>query len=145
MKTNKLNIVLDTNVLLVSISPYSQYHWILEELIAASYNLFISSEILSEYEEIIAYRYDKPIVDDLFGLLLTLPNVYKISPYFRWNLIVNDPDDNKFVDCAITGNVDCIVTHDKHFNILKRTDFPKIRVCNVNSFKNELFKTLHND
>ncbi len=28
MKTNKLKIVLDTNVLLVSISPHSQYHWI---------------------------------------------------------------------------------------------------------------------
>lgn len=95
MKTNKLNIVLDTNVLLVSISPHSQYHWILEELIADGYNLLISNEILSEYEEIIARRYDKQIVDDLFELLLTLPNVYKISPHFRWNLIINDPDDNK--------------------------------------------------
>lgn len=145
MKTNKQNIVLDTNVLLVSISSHSQYHWILENLIAGNYNIFISNEILLEYEEIICQRYDKQIVDDLFELFLSLSNVYKISPHFHWNLIINDPDDNKFVDCAIAGNVDCIVTHDKHFNILKRTAFPKIQVRNINNFKNKLFEILNYD
>lgn len=140
MKSNKLNIVLDTNVLLVSVSPFSQYHWILEELIAGNYYLYITNEILSEYEEIITNKFSKQIVDDLFKLLLSLPNVYKINPYFRWNLITNDPDDNKFVDCAVTGNVSYIVTHDKHFNILKKTDFPKIKVCNINNFRT-LLKT----
>ena len=135
MKINKLNIVIDTNVLLVSISPHSKYHWILEELIEGNFNLFITNEILMEYDEIISQRYDKQLVDDLFELLLSLPNVYKISPYFRWNLIINDPDDNKFVDCAVSGNAYCIVTHDKHFNILKQTNFPKIKVCNVSNFQ----------
>ncbi len=141
MITNKLLVVLDTNVLLVSISPHSQYHWILEELIENKFSLVISNEIMSEYEEIIAQRYDKHTVDNLFELFLTLPNVYKISPYFRWNLIQNDPDDNKFVDCAVIGNAYCIVTHDKHFNVLKEISFPKIKVCDVVSFKTELYKS----
>lgn len=141
MKNNKLNIILDTNVLLVSISPYSQYHWILENLIAGSYNIYISNDILLEYEEIISQKYDKQLVDDLFELFLVLPNIYKISPHFNWNLIINDPDDNKFVDCAVAGNVYCIVTHDKHFNILKRTEFPKIRICNIDNFKDKLFNS----
>ena len=104
MKNNKPQIVLDTNVLLVSISPLSQFHWIFEELVAGSFDIFISNGILTEYEEIIASRYDKEVVKDLFGVLLSLPNVYKVVPYFRWKLIENDPDDDKFVDCALSAN-----------------------------------------
>lgn len=92
-----------------------------------------------EYEEIISQRYDKQLVDDLFELFLLLPNVLKISPYYNWNLIINDSDDNKFVDCAISGNVYCIVTHDMDFNILKKTDFPKIKVCNIEDFRKRLY------
>lgn len=58
MKTNRLRIVLDTNVLLVSISPHSQYHWIFENLIVGNYEIFVTNEILMEYEEVIAKRYD---------------------------------------------------------------------------------------
>ncbi len=141
IKTNKLNVVLDTNVLLVSISPHSQYHWILEELIAGRFNLFITNEILCEYEEVIAQRYDQQLVNDLFELLIILPNVFKISPWFHWSFIINDPDDNKFIDCAVAGNVYCIVTHDRHFNILKKVDFPKIRICNISSFKKQIIRT----
>ncbi len=39
MKTNRLKIVLDTNVFLVFISPHSQYHWIFENLITGNYKL----------------------------------------------------------------------------------------------------------
>jgi len=51
--------------------------------------------------------------------LLLLPNVELVNPYYNWNLITHDPDDNKFVDGAVSGNVDYFVTNDKHFNVLK--------------------------
>ena len=55
MKTKKrLNIVLDTNVLLVSISEFSKYHWLYRLLIDKKFNLYITNEILTEYEEIIS-------------------------------------------------------------------------------------------
>ena len=142
MKTNNLKIVFDTNVLLVSISPHSQYHWIFEHLISGSFDLFITNEILMEYEEIIGERYNKQMVNDIFELLLALPNVYQIIPHFKWNLITADPDDNKFVDCFVASNAYCIVTHDKHFNILKQIDFPKIKICKIRYFRNKLFKNL---
>jgi predicted nucleic acid-binding protein len=56
-------------------------------------------------------------------------------PYFKWNLISDDPDDNKFVDCAINAGADYIVTNDKHFNILKDIDFPKINIIDIDTFK----------
>lgn len=49
-------------------------------------------------------------------------------------MISQDPDDNKFVDCAIASNSDWIVTNDKHFHILKGIDFPRVNVISVEDF-----------
>jgi len=52
----RFKVVLDTNVLLVSISSKSKYHWIYDKLVADEYDLFITNEILMEYEEIISQK-----------------------------------------------------------------------------------------
>ena len=64
------------------------------------------------------------------------------EPYILWNLINNDPDDNKFVDCAINAGADYIVTQDKHFNILKNIDFPPTNVIGIDDFL-EIVKNLN--
>ena len=58
-----------------------------------------------------------------------------ITPHFQWNLISADPDDNKFVDCALNAGADYIVTNDRHFNVLKTLDFPPIKVIDIETFK----------
>jgi putative PIN family toxin of toxin-antitoxin system len=140
-KINRLKVVLDTNVLLVSIPPLSQYRIIFDKFLSGSYDLCISNEILTEYEEILMQRYDNETVDDLFKVLLFHPNVIKVTPYYHWNLIVNDPDDNKFVDTAIASNANLIVTNDKHFNVLKHIDFPFINFCKAEDFREFLLQT----
>ena len=45
-----------------------------------------------------------------------------------------DPDDNKFVDCAVAADAEYIVTNDSHFNILKHTDWPKITIIAIKEF-----------
>lgn len=62
------------------------------------------------------------------------PNVERINPTFRFNLIVADPDDNKFVDCAIIAGATYIVSNDRHFNELKKYNFPKVEVRNLAEF-----------
>jgi len=49
-------------------------------------------------------------------------------------LIRDDVDDNKFIDCAFAGNVNFLVSNDKHFNILKTTQFPKIPLLSISEF-----------
>ena len=44
MKINKLKIVLDTNVFLVSISPKFKYYWIYEKLQNDEYDLLVSND-----------------------------------------------------------------------------------------------------
>jgi predicted nucleic acid-binding protein len=48
--------------------------------------------------------------------------------------MLNDIDDNKFVNCAFAGNVHFLVSNDKHFNILKTTPFPKIPLLSITEF-----------
>ena len=135
MKTSKLRIVLDTNVLIVSLPSHLKYHWIFERLIQGHYELFVSNEILTEYQEQIARRYGLSYTEAQLDFLLLLPNVALVTPFYRWQLIPEDPDDNKFVDCAVAANVDYIVTNDKHFRVLRNLAFPPVRTVTLQEFE----------
>lgn len=139
---NKLNVVLDTNVLLVSISSKSKYHWIFKNLIDGIYNVSITNEILIEYEEIIASKFNRSISQDVIRALIMLPNVHKVNVYYKWNMILNDPDDNKFVDCAIASNSNYIISNDRDFSVLKDIDFPRIDVISVADFEKILTRII---
>ncbi|TAF69103.1 MAG: putative toxin-antitoxin system toxin component, PIN family [Flavobacterium sp.] len=127
-------VVLDTNVLLVSISTKSKLHWIFKNLLEGNYILCITTEILAEYAEIIDQQMGTLASESALGLLENLPNVELITNYYKFNLL-KDPDDNKFVDCAISSNADFIVTHDADFLILKKIEFPKVTLLNTMEFK----------
>ena len=132
-------IVLDTNVLLVSISSRSETHWIVQKLLQEEYELVISNEILSEYEEKISEKFSIPVARDVIRVLLFLPNVSRQEIYYNWSLVSGDEDDNKFVDCAVASNADYILTNDKHFNILKNVTFPPIKVINISQFEEAFY------
>jgi predicted nucleic acid-binding protein len=64
-----------------------------------------------------------------------LPGTQKTSVYFHFGLIENDPDDNKFVDCAIAANTDFIITNDRHFRVLRKVQFPKVVTLTLEEFQ----------
>jgi uncharacterized protein len=68
------------------------------------------------------------------------PIVLQSEPFYKWNLIEADPDDNKFSDCAVASAADYFVTHDKHFNVLKEKTFPVINVINAYEFQQILME-----
>ena len=135
MTANKLQVILDTNVFMVSILPHHIYFWIYQSLRNKEYDLLISNEILSEYYEKLTAKYGLENTNTAIEVLLTSSNVHLISPTYRFTLIVDDPDDDKFVDCAVAGNADFIVSHDKHYNVLKNIPFPKVNVIKIPEFK----------
>ena len=135
MKTElKMRIVLDTNIILSNISRKSPYHLILKKLFDGFYDLYITTEILLEYEEKITSNFDAELAQAFISALLIKSNVKKIDIYFDLNLIEADKDDNKFVNCAFASNAHFIVTNDKHFNILKMIEFPRIEIVDINEF-----------
>ncbi len=135
-----MKVVIDTNILLISLPKLSKYRPIFDGLLKGKFNLAISDSILQEYIEIIGTKTTGQIAQTLGDLLLTLHNVEKTEIYFRWNLIKADPDDDKFVDCAISARVTFLVSNDKHFKVLKSVDFPPVEVINADDFLEELRK-----
>ncbi|MFN4254180.1 MAG: putative toxin-antitoxin system toxin component, PIN family [Saprospiraceae bacterium] len=133
-----MKVVLDTNIIFTSISQRSDDYWIFEQFLDEAFVLCVNTEILAEYEEIIAKEMGGKAADNLMQLLAQAPNVEFVNTWFRWNLITTDPDDNKFVDCAIACNATCIVTEDKHFKVLGKIGFPKVEVLDVARFKEKL-------
>jgi len=130
------NIVLDTNCLLVCLASGSKFHIVWTAFLNENYRLCVSNEIITEYEEILAKKISPAFADMIIQVILNSENVAFIHPAFRFNLISTDPDDNKFVDCAIVAGADYIVTNDKHFNVLKSIPFPPITVIDIDTFKN---------
>ncbi len=129
-----MRVVLDTNVLLVSIPKLSKYRPIFENLIEKKYTLIISNEILTEYEEIITRKANESVAQNIVKMLVTLSNVEKKEIYYNWHLIKSDEDDNKFVDCAVAGNADYLVSNDQHFNVLETIDFPEVPLIDAEKF-----------
>ena len=129
-----MRIVLDTNCLLASLSRRGAYFNVWKGLQEGKYTLCVSNEILEEYEEIIAQKTNSVIASNVVQTLLNAPSVELIDAFFSFDLIKNDPDDNKFVDCAIAGNATYVVSNDSHFDILKEIDFPKLILKSLQEF-----------
>lgn len=127
-------IVLDANALLVSIPKKSVYRPILNALIEGKFNLVISNDILSEYTEVIESKSNAIVANNIAEMLLSLDNLNKVEIYFEWKLITNDPDDNKYIDAAIVGGADLIVTNDQHFKLLASIPFPKVKTISIQDF-----------
>ena len=110
-----MKIVLDTNILLVSIGSKSKYRPIFDKLINGEFDLSIGYEILLEYEEIITRKTNYIVANNVLELITSLPNVKMEVPYYNWNLL-SDKDDNKFVDLFVSSSSDYLVSNDKVFN-----------------------------
>lgn len=130
-----MRIVLDTNVLLVSVSDRSKYYPIFNAFVNEEYELCVTTDILLEYEEIIKEHMGSFFAEYVLDLIENAPNVRWITKYYKWNLIEADADDNKFVDCAIACDAKYLVSDDKHFKVLNKIPFPKIELLTAKDFK----------
>lgn len=137
----KLAVVVDTNVLLVSISSRSQFHWFYQALLKGEFRIAVTLDILLEYEEKIGEHWSSSVATNVIRSVTELNNAIFVPVYYHLNLILEDKDDNKFVDCAFAANANYIVTQDKHFNILRTIPFPKILVADIDKFKKVLEST----
>ena len=100
--------------------------------------LCVNTEILNEYEEILSKKTTKEIAHNIVEAIARLSTTYYQDAYYHFGLITEDADDNKFVDCAIAASAELIVTNDRHFNILKTVDWPKLTIVNLKDFVTQM-------
>ncbi|MBQ1774602.1 MAG: putative toxin-antitoxin system toxin component, PIN family [Prevotella sp.] len=130
-------IVIDTNCLLAILPSRSPYHKVWTDFLENRLEICVSNEVLTEYEEILSAKTSSFFAGAIIKTLLNKKNLIRINPVWRFQLIEQDPDDNKFVDCAICGRAEYLVSNDKHLSVLKSIPFPYVKVVRIQEFVNQ--------
>lgn len=122
-----MRIVFDTNVLLsATLWDGSVAQKLLFQLINSGTQIYSSKEILSEYGKVLKrdFEYRDDEVQEITRIVLQVVTV--IEPRERIQAVVNDPEDNKILECAIASESSYVATYDKHLLTLKK--FREIRI-----------------
>jgi uncharacterized protein len=135
MNTTGLKVVIDTNVFITIIGRKSPNRWIFDKIISGELILCVSNEILWEYEELLSQKTNGIVSRNVIDFLLISPFVHKTEIFYNWHLIVDDPDDDKFIDCYLSSDSVYLISNDHHFEKLKQIDFPNINVCKLKEFE----------
>ena len=131
-------IVLDTNCLLQALPSKSPYHKIWTGILDGKISLCVNTDILEEYEEILAQKTSPDIAHNVVEAIANLTTTTMQNTYVHFELLSTDLDDNKFVDCAIAADAEYIVTNDKHFNPLRNIPWPKVEIIKIAEFIKQL-------
>ncbi|MDQ0285599.1 putative PIN family toxin of toxin-antitoxin system [Desulfofundulus luciae] len=120
-----MRVVLDTNVIISGIFvPNGPPGMIVDFWAKGKLTVVISQSLLEEYLEVLLRpKFNKVgTINERQGILeqfLDLENTVLVSPDFQLNVIENDPDDNRVLECALEGGVQYIVSGDEHLLALK--------------------------
>ena len=125
-----MRVCFDTNVLMRVFTQQRSFPGLLRALLNRRLTLAVSNEILFEYQEVITRLYGSEAWNEVEAILERLHRldcIVEVSPAYRFNVISADPDDNKFVDCAIAANATYVVSYDRHFDALASSAYqPRI-------------------
>lgn len=120
-------VCIDSNVLLEIFSPRHASRPIYHAWFEGRLRWAVSTEILLEYEEIMQRHSGQRKADVMMQILALVNakhgNLLQVTPSFRFHLISTDADDDKFADCAIAIEADFIITHDRHFDVMRGSGY----------------------
>ncbi len=112
-------VVLDTNIFISSIFWKGNPHKVVELALDKRIQVFISIEILNELEGVLKEKFsqEQEFIDEQITLILEYAQV--INPENKVEIVKEDPDDNKIIECAMTAKAEYIITGDPHLTKLK--------------------------
>ena len=120
-------IVFDTNVLIsATLWDNSAAQKFLFKCIKENVQIFSSQEIIEEYKKILRrdFNYKEQEIDKIFERVLQFLTL--VTPNKKINVVKEDADDNKIIECAVESCVDHIISYDKH--LLKLKEYQKIKI-----------------
>ena len=111
----KKRIVVDTNVLISAVFFKGKPGVILEAWRTGSIEILLSEEILKEYSEVLKRLSKKYPSIDTSGIMSVFATGCRIvEPENIGKQICADPEDDKFLAAAISGEAEIIISGDKH-------------------------------
>lgn len=137
MSAARPRTVLDTNVLVSSLwgghpgRVVRRWH-------RGALRVLMSPPILKEYLSVLGrFRPAEEDLDLLVALLGDARITEWVSPKERLHAIAEDPADNRFLECAVAGHADAIISGDRH--LLRLAEFQAIPILPPRSFLQRWF------
>ena len=134
-----MKIVLDTNVLISGIFFSGPPYQIFKAWQEGKIKITVSEEILSEYHRVaeeLSNQFPSIDIDRILELITVHADIVDASDFQV--TICEDPDDNKFIACALASKSNIIVSGDKH--LLNVTGYKGIQVVKPRDFVNNFLK-----
>jgi putative PIN family toxin of toxin-antitoxin system len=127
-----MRIVVDTNVVASAVlfggKPGALIRFILTHAVSA----VATQEIIAEYQSTIDSLFQKYNGRELFFSADSIYSAMEIIPAQTRVDVCRDPDDNKFISCAIDGQCYYIVSGDKDLLTLK--EYSNVKIVTVAEF-----------
>ena len=125
-------VVLDTNII-VSSALGGALEFILDKWADDAFTVIVTSEILAEYFEVInrpKFRLKQATIDRITRYSYQFAEF--VVPEERIQFIEADPKDDKFLEAAVAGNAETIVSGDNH--LLELKEFRAIPILSARAF-----------
>jgi putative PIN family toxin of toxin-antitoxin system len=123
-----MRIVLDTNVFVSGIFWDGNFcSRIIEKWKDGKFELISSVAIIDELVKTLRnFKIQMPeeMIEEWKNLIIENSTI--IEPTIELNIVKDDPDDDKFLEVGVTGNVDLIISQDKH--LLKLEGYHRIMI-----------------
>ncbi|HAG08115.1 MAG TPA: putative toxin-antitoxin system toxin component, PIN family [Desulfotomaculum sp.] len=133
-----MRVVLDTNTLVSAIGWAGTPHRLLRACMQGKLELFISPALIDELSLVITYPKLKVVAmhPDLPRVMAWLCQPeHLVIPRQQINVIVEDPPDNRVLECALEASAGAIVSGDEHLLKLKSFDgipiLKSFEACNI--------------
>lgn len=118
-KPASLKVVLDTNVYFSAFSNRGVPYQLWQRALHGDYRLFISPPLMRELADVLRNDLTWSEVEIVAQLKLLSRVASVVIPTETLNVVVNDPDDDRILECAVAGKADLIVSGDHHLTKLR--------------------------
>lgn len=116
----KTKVVIDTNVLISAFGWHGKPEDIVKLATAGRVKNFISLEMLAELRNVVAYpklNFSGTLQAEIIETVFSISSITTVNESV--NVIAVDPPDNRVIECAVSADVDFIISGDKHLLNLK--------------------------
>ena len=132
-----MKVTVDTNILISSTFWGGDSDKILKKVERGELELILSEDILDEFLKVLDYEeIKKKIENKNLEMRRAMEKIVSIStivvPLRKLDVVEDDPDDNKILECAVEGDVDYLISQDKH--LLNIGEYEGIKIISPEEF-----------
>jgi putative PIN family toxin of toxin-antitoxin system len=129
VEKNLKKVVFDTNILISAfVFPEGTVRELINLSIKRKISIYVSNSIILEYCKVLdsKFNWTEEEIKENIKFISKITEI--IDTDIKIDIIKEDEDDNKIIECAVAADVDAIISGDKHLlNIKKYKNIPILK------------------